>query len=511
MNIRNPFIILLLVYSGNAVQQEADGASHQVIVASAPSDRHGLVERTGTQHLHMKRVFPIMFGRSLNPNSTFLECSKSIEEFPEFFTEEQRKQGAVILAFVIAIYCFSIIAIICDSYFLPCVERICEHLNLSQDVAAATFMSVATSAPELFVNIIGTFVTRSDIGIGTVVGSSMFNTLGVAAIGGLASKAPIQLDWWPLTRDTVIYVIAIILLVGITWDGLIHWYEAMILFIVYFIYFTIMFNNVRISNFFKRCLKKEVSNDQVTSCIELKTVSCIESTKRYEEQINEPDRNNNPQSEDEADQIETIFKIPTGRWWNKLFFIYNWPIKFMLFITVPDCRKHRRIYPLTFIMCVIWIGLNSYMVSWMITVIGYTLGIQDSILGLTFLAAGGCLPEAISITITSRKGEGAMGVSNALGANTMNILLSLGLPWFIKTTVVGQARAMSVIQIESGSIEYTILALIMVAITLYLTLSCSKFRLSRINGIVLITFYLLFLVLAIVSELVFSNRIECPD
>lgn len=50
-------------------------------------------------------------------------------------------------------------------------------------------MSVATSAPELFVNIIGTFLTQSDIGIGTVVGSSMFNTLGVASLGGLAAAS----------------------------------------------------------------------------------------------------------------------------------------------------------------------------------------------------------------------------------------------------------------------------------------------------------------------------------
>lgn len=50
-------------------------------------------------------------------------------------------------------------------------------------------MSIATSAPELFVNIIGTFITQSDIGIGTVVGSSLFNTLGVASLGGLAASA----------------------------------------------------------------------------------------------------------------------------------------------------------------------------------------------------------------------------------------------------------------------------------------------------------------------------------
>lgn len=56
-----------------------------------------------------------------------------------------------------------------------------------QNVAAATFMSVATSCPEFFVNIISTFVTESDMGIGTIVGSAIFNALGVAAIGGLAA------------------------------------------------------------------------------------------------------------------------------------------------------------------------------------------------------------------------------------------------------------------------------------------------------------------------------------
>lgn len=48
-------------------------------------------------------------------------------------------------------------------------------------------MSIATSTPELFTNMIGTFITESDLGIGTIVGSSMFNALGVAALGGLAA------------------------------------------------------------------------------------------------------------------------------------------------------------------------------------------------------------------------------------------------------------------------------------------------------------------------------------
>lgn len=48
-------------------------------------------------------------------------------------------------------------------------------------------MSVATSCPELFTNLIATFITGSNLGIGTIVGSSMFNSLGVASIGSLAA------------------------------------------------------------------------------------------------------------------------------------------------------------------------------------------------------------------------------------------------------------------------------------------------------------------------------------
>lgn len=61
-------------------------------------------------------------------------------------------------------------------------------LSLSQDVAGATFMALATCTPELFTNLIGTFITDSDLGVGTVVGSAVFNTLGVPACGGLTAS-----------------------------------------------------------------------------------------------------------------------------------------------------------------------------------------------------------------------------------------------------------------------------------------------------------------------------------
>lgn len=54
-------------------------------------------------------------------------------------------------------------------------------------------------------------------------------------------------------------------------------------------------------------------------------------------------------------------------------------------------------------------------------------------MGLTFLAAGTSVPEAVSSVIVTNQGHGAMGISNSIGSNTFDILLCLGLPWFVKS------------------------------------------------------------------------------
>lgn len=89
-------------------------------------------------------------------------------------------------------------------------------------------------------------------------------------------------------------------------------------------------------------------------------------------------------------------------WW-----LITWPINFVLLITIPDCRRNtlKSWYPLTFIMCIIWIASTSYIVGWVITVIGDTFRIPDSIMGLTFLAAGMSVPEAVSSVIVANQGN----------------------------------------------------------------------------------------------------------
>lgn len=49
-----------------------------------------------------------------------------------FLAEEQRRKGAVILHFLGTIYFFTLLAIICNDYFIPTVECICEDLGISE-------------------------------------------------------------------------------------------------------------------------------------------------------------------------------------------------------------------------------------------------------------------------------------------------------------------------------------------------------------------------------------------
>lgn len=164
--------------------------------------------------------------------------------------DDQRKNGAIILHLVAAVYFFTLLALVCDEYFLPSVECVCEDLNISKDVAAATFMALATIAPESLANIISTFVAESDVGMGGVLGSLLFNVLGVTACAGIAtSSAYLQLEWWPITRDSILYFATLSLLVAFTWDGCITLIESTIMVSLVFVYFIVLIENKRIMHF----------------------------------------------------------------------------------------------------------------------------------------------------------------------------------------------------------------------------------------------------------------------
>ncbi|CAH1183562.1 unnamed protein product [Phaedon cochleariae] len=454
---------------------------------------------------------PLSTGRHLltlndhqqNQNATRNCTPPAINEFPpDGFTRSQRQRGWAFLHVVLACYCFTLLAIVCDDYFVPAIKKFCDNLSMKEDIAGATFMAIASSSPELFINCVGTFVTEGDLGVGTIVGSAVFNVLAVPACCGLFANMVLEVEWWPVSRDSLMYGISVISLIAVLQDGKIHFHEALALVLVYSLYvFLICFNN-KLSRTAHRILAKFQRRRYYVEIMKETHPLLLQKNGKYEAVHEILDTELTLEDCEKFDESTKIWEWPAEEttkgqiWW-----VLTWPISLILYMTIPDCRKHPKMYVITFIMCIFWIGVTSYTVAWLITILGDTLNIPDSVMGLTFLAAGTSVPEAVSSVIVAKQGYGTMGLSSSIGSNTFDILLCLGIPWLIKTAFYPKVPGQHWIQINSAGINFSAFALLSTLVLLYLSIALNKFKLDWKVGISCLLMYLSFLVFASLLEM----------
>ncbi|XP_016312543.1 sodium/potassium/calcium exchanger 2-like [Sinocyclocheilus anshuiensis] len=183
-------------------------------------------------------------------------------DYPEdLFTLEERRQGAVVLHMFGMMYMFIALAIVCDEFFVPALTVITEKLEISDDVAGATFMAAGGSAPELFTSVIGVFISHSNVGIGTIVGSAVFNILFVIGMCAVFSREILNLTWWPLFRDVTFYIIGLIMLIVFFLDNYITYVESIGLLLCYASYVTFMKYNVTVETLIKTKLLRNQVDD----------------------------------------------------------------------------------------------------------------------------------------------------------------------------------------------------------------------------------------------------------
>uniref|UniRef100_A0A8C3FRC7 Solute carrier family 24 member 4 n=1 Tax=Chrysemys picta bellii TaxID=8478 RepID=A0A8C3FRC7_CHRPI len=487
----------------------------------------------------------------------------AINEFPEdVFTNKDRQEGAVLFHIIGALYMFYALAIVCDDFFVPSLEKICEKLHLSEDVAGATFMAAGSSTPELFASVIGVFITHGDVGVGTIVGSAVFNILCIIGVCGIFAGQVVRLTWWSVFRDSVYYTLSVILLIIFIYDEQIEWWESLILIVMYFFYILIMKYNVKMQKLFTIKSMNVGNGNTVSNELEdvkgkqqygknpvvmVDEIICSSPPKfRFPEAglrimitnkfgprtrlrmasrliINERQRlihsangtsktlhngkhenieNGNiiveNQEEENEHENASPFSAPDGKM-NKVKWIFTWPLLFLLFCTIPNCSKPRweNFFMLTFILSTLWIALFSYFMVWMVTIIGYTLGIPDVIMGITFLAAGTSVPDCMASLIVARQGLGDMAVSNTIGSNVFDILVGLGVPWGMQTMLIDYG---SVVKINSKGLVYSVVLLLgSVALTVG-GIHVNKWKLDKKLGFYVLFLYAIFLCFSVLIE-----------
>lgn len=203
---------------------------------------------------------------------------------PDLFSLEQRQQGWVFLHLMGMVYMFVALAIVCDEFFVPALEVITNKLQISDDVAGATFMAAGGSAPELFTSLIGIFISHSNVGIGTIVGSAVFNILFVIGMCAIFSREMLHLTWWPLFRDVTFYILGLLMLIVFFLDNVIRWWESILLVLAYVSYVSFMKFNGQIEQAVKTQLGKHTSLAKV----EPQKVSCLTSTLSHRETAPKP-------------------------------------------------------------------------------------------------------------------------------------------------------------------------------------------------------------------------------
>ncbi|XP_061628131.1 sodium/potassium/calcium exchanger 3-like isoform X1 [Phyllopteryx taeniolatus] len=551
--------------------------------------------------------------------------SPALHEFPtDLFTNKERTEGAVALHVLCTIYLFCALALVCDDYFVPSLEKICKHLHLSEDVAGATFMAAGSSAPELFTSIIGVFVTKGDVGVGTIVGSAVFNILCIIGVCGFFAGQAVKLSHWALLRDSVYYTFSVTALIAFIYDEKVCWWESLVLVLMYAIYILIMKFNNRVRSYLNNRKKSSVNLiNGLTVSTDLEDVNCdatavllkkanisqykpsvlmvdellsayphqmtfseagmrimitshfsprtrltmasrmlinerqrlINTTETRVNHItngdsdsaaralgrrtlekgadeqglngrNMPDRlesgmeNENEDNEnDEEGERKDVnegplvpFKAPAGVC-NKVKWLTMWPLSLLLFFTVPNCGKRRweKWFMVTFVTATIWIAGLSYIMVWMVTVIGFTLGIPDVIMGITFLAAGTSVPDCMASVIVARQGLGDMAISNSIGSNVFDILVGLGLPWALQTLCIDYG---SIVHLNSRGLIFSVGLLLASVFFTVVGVHLNKWTLDWKLGLVCLVMYAIFLCFSVLIEFnvfIFVNLPMCRD
>ncbi len=330
-----------------------------------------------------------------------------------------------------------LLALITDGFFIVSLDILSRRLRLPSDVAGATLMAIGSSAPELAIALIALYRPGGyeEIGVGTIVGSALFNVLVIT--GASAFARPLRITFRIVTRDILVYSVSLGISLWAFWDGTIVLFEAAIFLGFYGAYILLLI-------WWSRRFKQNVDPTEMVN------------------ESDESDRKRGGFIYLINSSIDRVFGMLTGN---------------------PETN-----YVRTFIVSILIITTLSWVLVESGIRLAEALSIPPVVVALTILAAGASLPDLISSVIVARQGRGDMAVANAVGSNIFDILIGLGLPWML--VMLTDAPP---INVGSEGLLTSIFILVASVIVLYFFMFSQRV-LSRVEGIGMSVLYAIYVV-----------------
>ena len=226
--------------------------------------------------------------------------------------------------------------------FVDGSSSIAKHLKIPSVIVGLTIVAMGTSAPEASVSITAAIAGNSDISLGNIVGSNIFNFLVVIGVSAIicpviSHKDILKRDlWWNLGITGLLLLLML--------DNKISQIDGIILLFGMCLYLFIVIKNA---------LKNRTTETE-----------------------------------------EKLLSVP----------------KSIIFMAIG----------LAAIIC----GGNFVVDN--ASIIAKSLGLSETLIGLTIVAVGTSLPELVTSITAARKHESGIALGNAVGSNIFNILFILG-------------------------------------------------------------------------------------
>lgn len=284
---------------------------------------------------------------------------------------------AMSLIILIGILIISLIIVIkAADIFVDNLVEIGTLVGISQIILGVTASAIGTSLPEFGSAMIATLSGSVDIGVGTVIGSNIWNIAGILGISATFAGV-IKADTKGINRDGAVALATALILMFFMFFGDIGKIAAIVMIIVYVFYLRALI---------KAQKEEDAENIQQT-----------ETKGNNEGIISETDK-----SESKLEKLRSISPKT-----------YVWTLIGLAGLIV-GCRL------------LVYSGVEM----------GKILGIPEMIMGLFTLAIGTSIPELVVTFSSAMKGLHDLSLGTVLGSNTFNILIGIGVPALIMNVPV---------------------------------------------------------------------------
>ncbi|MCM1205882.1 MAG: calcium/sodium antiporter [Firmicutes bacterium] len=290
--------------------------------------------------------------------------------------------------------------------------NIARKFNMPELVIGLTIVAFGTSMPEFCVSMASALNGTSDMAVGNVVGSNIFNVLLV--VGVCAVIHPMSVEMSTIRRDLPFAFGATLLLIFSLVDGTMSRLEGLLMFAMFLLYLWYMLRSVR-----------SVHGAAAVSA----------------GNADGPGNAATPGSAEPKSAEKKAGKVRAA------------------------IGKLRACAPFLIILGLAELVIGADLFVNHATRLAQWLDVPEAVIGITILGAGTSLPELATSVVAAWKGSTSMALGNVIGSCVFNIMLILGLtsaivplsPMGITTvdlaTLFGSALAMYVFSVTNKTME----------------------------------------------------------